>query len=84
MRPSCGDDAQAEAESESGQFVNYIVSLLKRDASMPYIKYMKVNDSKDEPSDEADARRLMNNAINLIKVEYVEKQRSVIVEFKKK
>lgn len=71
-------------ENENDEFVNYIVSLMKRDASMPYIKYASGLDPIDSSKDSDETRRLMNNAINLIKSEYIEKQRLVIVEFKKK
>lgn len=72
-----------DQENESDEFVNYIVSLMKRDASMPHIKNTSANVSSSE-SENAETRRFMNNAINLIKSEYIEKQRMVIAEFKKK
>lgn len=71
-----------DIENEDDQFVNYIVSLMKRDASMPYIK-ANFKD-RSEPVNDNELKMLTNNAINLIKAEYIEKQRQVIAEFKKK
>ena len=77
---------QADAEKENADdsksddlFTSYILSLLKRDISLPVLRSDLVGELND-----AEINAFTVNAINFIKYEYIEKQKAVILEFQKR
>jgi hypothetical protein len=77
---------QADAAEEKGEgsksddlFTSYILSLLKRDVSLPVLKSDLVNELNDN-----EINAFAINIINFIKYEYIEKQKAVILEFQKR
>lgn len=69
---------EIETENNS-QIRNYIVEILKREASLPMIKSEMNLDLSD-----AKLTNFIQNSINIIKFEYMEKQKKVVIEFQKR
>ena len=61
-------------------FTNYIIGLLKRDADLPLIK----TNFNDNQIDETELNHMIRNVLNLIKIEYIERQQRAILEFQKR
>ena len=69
---------EMEKESENtNQITNYIVELLKREINLPVIK-------SETDLNEAQMNTFIRNSINIIKCEYIEKQKKVVMEFQKR
>lgn len=69
-----------DCQESEDLFTNYISSLLKREANIPIIKSEKANLELSEN----ELNTFANNSIHLIKLEYIEKQKKVLLEFQKK
>ncbi len=69
---------EIETENNS-QIRNYIVEILKREASLPTIKSEMNIDLSD-----IQLTNFIQNSINIIKFEYMEKQKKVVIEFQKR
>ena len=77
---------QADVEKENADdsksddlFTSYILSLLKRDISLPVLRSDLVGELND-----GEINAFTVNVINFIKYEYIEKQKAVILEFQKR
>ena len=76
--------AQVESDKDSenqsnNQITNYIIDILKRDVNLPIIK----SETTSELS-ESQMNEFIKSAINIIKFEYIEKQKKVVIEFQKR
>ncbi|CAF0715754.1 unnamed protein product [Brachionus calyciflorus] len=64
---------------QQDMFSNYIASLLKRETNMPVLMAKLENDLAD-----MELLTSSNNIVNLIRNEYIEKQKKVVLEFQKR
>ncbi len=66
-------------KEDENQITNYIMDILKRDINLPIIKSETISELS-----EAQMNSFIKNAINIIKFEYIEKQKQVVIEFQKR
>ena len=69
----------ADDSKSDDLFTSYILSLLKRDISLPVLRSDLVGELND-----GEINAFTVNVINFIKYEYIEKQKAVILEFQKR
>lgn len=73
------DKENADDSKSDDLFTSYILSLLKRDISLPVLRSDLVGELND-----GEINAFTVNVINFIKYEYIEKQKAVILEFQKR
>jgi hypothetical protein len=61
------------------QYINFIESILKRKTSLP-----RIVSGLDLPTNQDDTKKFLSDIIHLIKHQYIERQKKIVNEFKKK